>query len=74
MNIPLPQCMGSMLKPLLLSTLMLCSELSGCIFEDEDSSSGGELLAVFSVSETSNVRVGDTLTFDGSSSTQVMVL
>lgn len=69
MNIPLPQCMGSMLKPLLLSTLMLCSALSGCIFEDEDSSSGGELLAVFSVSETSNVRVGDTLTFDGSSST-----
>ena len=69
MNIPLPQGMGSMLKPLLLSTLMLCSALSGCIFEDDGSSSNEDLLAVFSVSKTSNVRVGDAVTFDGSSST-----
>ncbi len=69
MNIPLPQGMGSMLKPLLLSTLMLCSALSGCIFEDDGSSSNEDLLAVFSVSKTTNIRVGDTITFDGSSST-----
>lgn len=69
MNVPLPQGMGRMLKPLLLSTLMLCSVLSGCIFEDDGASSNEDLLAVFSVSKTTNVRVGDTITFDGSSST-----
>jgi len=69
MNGPPPTFMGRMFKPLLLSMLMLCSVLSGCIFESEDSSSNDEVLAVFTVSKTSNVKVGDTLTFDGASST-----
>ncbi len=69
MNRPPPTFMGRMFKPLLLSMLMLCAALSGCIFENEGSSSNDEVLAVFTVSKTSNVKVGDTLTFDGGSST-----
>jgi hypothetical protein len=49
--------------------MMLLVGLSGCIFEDESSSSG-ELFAVFNYSSSNeNIRVGDTISFDGSSST-----
>ena len=55
--------------PLMLAFMMVLVSLSGCIFEDESSSSG-DLLAVFNYSSSNeNIRVGDTISFDGSSST-----
>jgi len=55
--------------PLLLAGMMVLVSLSGCIFEDPGSSSKSELLAVFSYSPSDNIRVGDTISFDASSST-----
>ena len=53
----------------MLAFMMVLVSLSGCIFEDESSSSG-DLLAVFNYSSSNeNIRVGDTISFDGSSST-----
>jgi hypothetical protein len=55
--------------PLMLAFMMVLVSLSGCIFEDESSSSS-DLLAVFNYSSSNeNIRVGDTISFDGSSST-----
>jgi len=55
--------------PLMLAFMMLLVGLSGCIFEEESTSSG-ELLAVFNFSSSNeNIRVGDIVSFDGSSST-----
>ena len=55
--------------PVLMAFMMVLVSLSGCIFEDESSSSG-DLLAVFNYSSSNeNIRVGDTISFDGSSST-----
>ena len=48
---------------------MMCASLSGCIFEDDGTGSGGEVLAVFTMTPSSNVRVGDTVAFDGGAST-----
>jgi PKD repeat protein len=48
---------------------MVVSSLSGCIFEGSESDSDGEVLAVFSYSPSSNIRTGDTIVFDASSST-----
>lgn len=50
-------------------TMMLLSSLSGCIFDDTNSSNGEDVLAVFNYSPTSNIRSGDVVTFDASSST-----
>jgi hypothetical protein len=53
----------------MLAFMMVLVSLSGCIFEDESSSSG-ELLAVFNFSSSNeNIRVGDTVSFDAGSST-----
>ena len=49
--------------------LMLLSSLSGCIFEDGNSSGGEDVLAVFNYSPSSNIRTGDVVSFDASSST-----
>ena len=49
--------------------LMLLSSLSGCIFEDTDGTGSEDVLAVFNYSPTSNIRSGDVVTFDASSST-----
>lgn len=49
--------------------LMLLSSLSGCIFEDGNSSGGDDVLAVFNYSPSSNIRTGDVVSFDASSST-----
>ena len=49
--------------------LMLLSSLSGCIFEDSNSSGSDEVLAVFNYSPSSNIRTGDVISFDASSST-----
>ena len=55
--------------PVLMAFMMLLVGLSGCIFEEENTSSG-ELFAVFSFSSSNeNIRVGDTVSFDASSST-----
>jgi hypothetical protein len=55
--------------PVLMAFMMVLVSLSGCIFEDESSSSS-DLLAVFNYSSSNeNIRVGDTISFDGSSST-----
>jgi len=56
-------------SPLLLASMMILTSLSGCIFEDEEPSSNGEVLAVFNYSPSENIRVGDTISFDASSST-----
>ncbi len=55
--------------PLLLAGMMVLVSLSGCLFEDEGSSSNGELLAVFNFSPSDNIKAGDTISFDASSST-----
>ena len=55
--------------PVLMAFMMLLVGLSGCIFEEEGTSSG-ELFAVFSFSSSNeNIRVGDSVSFDASSST-----
>ena len=55
--------------PLMLAFMMIMVSLSGCIFEEAKSSSG-ELFAVFNFeSSNENIRVGDTVSFNASSST-----
>lgn len=61
--------MKSSSVPMLFAALMLLSSLSGCIFEESESSGSDEVLAVFNFSPTSNIRSGDVVTFDASSST-----
>ena len=61
--------MKSSSVPMLFAALMLLSSLSGCIFEEAESSGSDEVLAVFNFSPTSNIRSGDVVTFDASSST-----
>ena len=61
--------MKSRRVPLAFTALMLLSSLSGCIFEQTDAGGDEEVLAVFNYSPSSNIRSGDTLTFDASSST-----
>jgi len=56
-------------SPLLLASMMILTSLSGCLFEEEGSSSDSDLLAVFNYSPSENIRVGDTISFDASSST-----
>lgn len=61
--------MKSVSIPMLLAGLMMLSSLAGCVFNDTSESSSGELLAVYSFSPNSNIRAGDTIVFDASSST-----
>lgn len=69
MKAPATQPMKSASMPVLLALLMVISSLSGCIFGDSESGSDGEVLAVFNYSPSSNIRTGDTVVFDASSST-----
>ena len=55
--------------PLLLASMMVLVSLSGCLFEEEETSSNNDLLAVFNYSPSDNIRVGDTISFDAGSST-----
>ena len=55
--------------PVLLALLMVISSLAGCTAITGDSDSDGEVLAVFNYSPSSNIRTGDTVVFDASSST-----
>ena len=61
--------MKSAFLPILLSTVMVLSTLAGCVFEDTSSSSDAEVLAVFTFSPSNNIRTGDVVSFDASSST-----
>ena len=48
---------------------MLCTSLTGCIFEDGSDSAPDDVLAVFSFSPSKNIKAGTSVTFDASSST-----
>ncbi|MBT61255.1 MAG: hypothetical protein CMA63_06880 [Euryarchaeota archaeon] len=61
--------MKSVSIPMLLASLMVVSSLAGCVFDETTSGSSGEVLAVYSFSPSSNIRTGDTIVFDASSST-----
>ena len=61
--------MKSRRVPLAFTALMLLSSLSGCLFEQTDAGGDEEVLAVFNYSPSTNIRSGDTITFDASSST-----
>ncbi len=61
--------MKSASMPVLLALLMVISSLAGCTAITGDSDSDAEVLAVFSYSPSSNIRTGDTVVFDASSST-----
>ena len=60
---------GSHSRTLMVVGLMLCSSLAGCIFEDGSSGEDAEVLAVFGFDPSKNIKVGTTVSFDGSSST-----
>jgi len=66
---PIREVMKSASMPILLALLMVVSSLAGCVFEDDGSGSDDEVLAVFNYSPSSNIRTGDVITFDASSST-----
>lgn len=69
MKAPIREVMKSASMPILLALLMVVSSLSGCVFEDSGSGSDDEVLAVFNYSPSSNIRTGDVITFDATSST-----
>ena len=69
MKTPPTVSMKSASMPVLLALLMVISSLAGCTAITGDSDSDGEMLAVFNYSPSSNIRTGDTVVFDASSST-----
>ena len=59
--------MKSTYQPLMIVLLMVCASLSGCIFSsDEDSEV--KVTAVFDYSPKSDIRTGDSVDLDASSS------
>ena len=48
--------MGNLTKSLLMVSLMLCSALAGCIFEDDSDGPADEVLAVFKFSPNTNIK------------------
>ena len=69
MNKPPHHHMGRYARTLFMAGLMVCSSLAGCIFEDGSDDGDQEVLAVFSFSPSKNIKVGDSVSFDASSST-----
>ena len=69
MKLPSSHTMKSASLPILLASLMVFSSLAGCVFDDSENGGDGEVLSVFKYSPSSNIRTGDVITFDGSSST-----
>ena len=59
--------MKSALQPLMIALLMLCASLSGCMFTDE-SESEVKVTAVFDYSPKTDIRTGDSVQLDASSS------
>jgi len=55
--------MGAMRKATFLAVLMMISGLAGCFGSDEDENTG-EIVAVFTYSPATNIRVGQTIDFD----------
>ena len=56
------------LRALLLATLFACSSFAGCIFAEEETKSSEDVEAKFTYSPKSNNKVGDTISFDASTS------
>ena len=54
-------------QPLLIALVMMTASLSGCILAGDDDSEVS-VTAVFSYSPQSNIRTGDSVQLDGSSS------
>ena len=69
MKLPPSHTMKSGSLPIFLASLMLFSSLAGCVFDDSENGANGEVLSVFNYSPSSNIRTGDVIVFDGSSST-----
>ncbi|DAC56128.1 MAG TPA: PKD domain-containing protein [Candidatus Poseidoniales archaeon] len=69
MNEPPRTTMGSHSRTLMVVGLMLCTSLSGCIFEDASGGDADDVLAVFNFSPSKNIKAGTSVTFDASSST-----
>jgi len=57
------------LPTVFLGLLLVMSSLSGCLFSGEDDNAQEELFPVIKFSPNSNIRVGDLVYFDASSST-----
>ncbi len=55
--------------PLFLTSVMVFSSLAGCVIDQNSSEAEAEVLAVFKITPNTNIRVGDTISFDASSST-----
>ena len=54
--------------PFMFAALMVLSSLSGCIFDDGETSGSDEVLAVFNYAPTTNLKAGDVVSFDASAS------
>ena len=59
--------MKSTYQPLMIVLLMVCASLSGCIFSSEEDSEV-KVTAVFDYSPKSDIRTGDSVDLDASSS------
>ncbi|MEC8589795.1 MAG: hypothetical protein VXY35_06550, partial [Candidatus Thermoplasmatota archaeon] len=55
--------MGAIRKATFLAVLMMISGLAGCFGAEEDESTD-EIVAVFTYSPATNIRVGQTIDFD----------
>ena len=55
--------------PFMFAALMVLSSLSGCIFDNGETSDSDEVLAVFNYAPTTNLKAGDVVSFDASAST-----
>ena len=59
--------MKATFQPLMIVLLMLCASLSGCIFDGDDESEIN-VTAVFDYSPKNDIRTGDSVQLDASSS------
>ena len=55
-----------LMKPFLLAMVFVLASLSGCIGEEDTSTT--DIEAIFDFSPSTNIRIGDTIEFDGSAS------
>ena len=55
-----------LMKPFLLAMVFVLASLSGCIGEEDASTT--DIEAIFDFSPSTNIRIGDTIEFDGSAS------
>jgi len=69
MKTPASEHMKSASMSVLLTFVMVISSLAGCTAIVDDSNSNDEVFAVFNYTPSTNIRAGDIIAFDGSSST-----